>query len=110
MPKFTAKKIDLDLELTTLSGEVVELSGPVLSGAQAGAIYEKMDNEDNEFNKRPQEERTPFAVARLYAEQLTQLYDMSDASWWLENLDAGTITEIKVFVGATLLGVKKKED
>lgn len=118
---FKAKKIDLDLELTTLGGDEFSIPGPALSGGQAGRISERMHDEDTEFDKKPAEERSPFDIVKHYARQLAELYGgvggdgeekpaWSATLWWVENFDLDTVKEIKLFVARTLLGVKKKAD
>jgi hypothetical protein len=119
--RFVAKKIDLDLELTTLSSEKVKVPGPIVSGTQAGKLAERFTEEDQEFDRLPDEERTAVTIGRHFAAQLAGVYapgsgeeglvdpdPWSDPGWWMDNFDVVTIKEIRGFVVATLLGVKKK--
>lgn len=107
--KFKAKKIDLDLELTTLTGEVAELKGPIFSGREAGELANTMNNGGMEFDKLPEEKRTPIEAGLMFGAQLAWVYPEKAPDWWVDNLDITTIKEVRNHVIATLLGVKKKE-
>ena len=106
--KFTAKKIDLDLDLTTLSGDEIPIAGPTFSGREAGELAQRINNGGLEFDKLEIEERTPLAAADLFSEQLCWVYPDIKPEWWVDNFDIGTIKDIRLHIVATLLGVEKK--
>lgn len=106
--KFTAKKIDLDLELTTIAGEILAVKGPAFSGREAGGCANRLNNGGLEFDRLDPELRTPMAAATMFSDQLSSIYVDVAPEWWAENLDLSTIKEIRNHVIATLLGVEKK--
>lgn len=108
--KFTAKKIDLDLELVTLTGESVDIQYKgSLTSKQAGEYLKK-------FNAREKEELQGLSLSekaakihRLNAENLADIYPEYSADWFELNLDPETTQEISVYIGQRLAGLKKSE-
>ena len=103
MEKFQAEKPDLTLELTTLSGEELELNptNPV-SGKVALEITDKW----SVLEKKTKEDDTKSAL-EMVAIELAYIYP-KDKDWFLENFDFGTLNNILTFVAETIGGIKKK--
>lgn len=104
MAKFEAKKLDLDLELVTLSGEQVNLEPKfIISMDTTYKIMKEWTRLDKE-----NEGEEDLEALRLIADQLAFVYP-KDTEWFMSNFDIGTISEIVGFVGQTMGGMAKKE-
>ena len=112
MAKFTAEKIEIDLELTTLGEaqrakaegdepKVIELSLKLILDAQ------KVINIVKEWNilekKKHENIELPFEVMAI---ELAMLYDRPK-EWWLENFDVTTLNKILKHVAGAMAGLKK---
>lgn len=107
--KFEAKKLDLALELITLEGKEVELDcKEIVTGEKAAEIMDSIATMDKEFNLAKDIDKRSSAMIALLGKQLSSIYD-NDPSWWGQNLDPGSIVEIKNHVVSSLMKVRKKE-
>lgn len=103
--KFTAKALDLDLELTTLKGKEVFLDGPkMLNANQAAEAIEKINRQDDDIRK----DNTPAGALQVAAKCLSDIYG-KDPEWWKSEFDYSTLVEIRRYFLNTLAGIKKKE-
>ncbi len=101
--KFQAKKLDLDLELVTLSGETMTIKGPdSITAENASKAITKLRKEDDEIMKDPS--KSP----QITIDSLVGIYG-KDAAFWSGNFDYGTLVEIRQWFTGTLMGIKKKE-
>ena len=104
--EFVAKKIDLDLELTVLSGEKHSFEVRVHTDLKSLLTLVKKWDKINEVNNELEEDKlTPF---ELHCDRLVELYGET-RDWWLTNCDAATINDITRHVAQTIGGVKKSE-
>lgn len=103
MEKFQAEKPDLTLDLTTLSGEELELNpiNPV-SGKVALEITNRWT-----ILEAKQKEDDALSSLEVVAIELSYIYP-KDKNWFLENFDFGTLNSILVYVAETIGGIKKK--
>lgn len=102
MKSFEAKKVDLDLELTTLDGEVVKLSPKVpISTTEALRIMDA-------WSRKEKESEEGINKVLLIGKELEIVYEKK-ANWWADNFDIGTLSEVLVFVAEAIGGVRKKE-
>ena len=104
--EFKATKIDLKLELTTLTGEEIVKDNPTVTAGQAAALMQKMMDMDKEMLDKHRGD-TVFAMECI-DNQLSAIY-CTVGGWWPDNFDSGTLLEIKSFVFNSLARVKKKE-
>ena len=121
MAKFKAEKLDLDLELTTLDGDVVSMSPKTKVNTtktlqiieQWGAMEEEQEAERREEEKAKKEgkeykakkRKNPFEIIAI---ELEMLYS-KDAKWFMDNFDVPTLGKIMNHVAETMGGLKKKE-
>lgn len=105
--KFESKKIDLDLELTTLEGEVkvFKFTG-ILNAKVAGEVATRLAEEDNAFVKRDGDATPEESVEHLDG-QLCRLYNVPSGTF-CEATDVATMVEIKKHFVDTLSGVQKR--
>ncbi len=121
MAKFKAEKLDLDLELTTLDGDVESMSPKTkvnttktLQIIEQWGIMEKEQADE----KRKEEEakkknveyegkkrKSPFEIIAI---ELEMIYP-KDAKWFMDNFDVPTLGKIMTHVAETMGGFKKKE-
>lgn len=102
--KFQATKLDLDLDLETLSGEKVFIEGPKsINATQAADALEKISKEDEKIKKAGAK-----VAIDLMVKSLIGIYG-KDEAFWLGNFDAGLLSEIRKWFSQTLIGVKKKD-
>jgi len=103
--KYVAKKLDLDLELTTLSGEVSNLSPKIkINGSNCIKLaneWKKLEqtNMDKADNKLTGLELVAIELATIYSKP---------KEWWIDNFDPITIRDIVAHVAETMSGVQKK--
>lgn len=98
--KFTAEKLDLDLELITLTGEEISLQPKKLvNGKVAGDLIKKWKGISKADVDDPLKEVTCAQLAEVYPKKI---------DWWLENFDPGTLNAILKHVAETIGGVLKK--
>ena len=103
MKSFVAEAIDADLELTTLSGEKIDLSPKaVLNAKRVTAMFKEWDL----LEKKRKETGSQFDVFETQAIELAGIYE-KPKEWWLENFDIGTLDKILSHVAQTLSRVKK---
>ena len=102
MAKFEAKKIDLDLELTTLDGEEVQLS-PKISMSTEGT-YTIM----KAWTKMEEDTEDGVEKIILISKELAFIYP-KDAKWFRDNLDFITLGTILEHVAKTIGNVQKKK-
>lgn len=96
--KFSATKIDLDLELVTLEGEDVKLS------PKAPPTAEETMNTMNIWKTIEKEENTN--AIQILAKQLAFVYP-KPYEWFLRNFDIRTLSDMVVFVATAMGGVRK---
>ena len=103
--KYVAKKLDLDLELITLSGEVANLSPKIKIN---GTNCIKLANEWKLLEETNLEKtENKLTGMELVAIELTTIYP-KPKEWWTDNFDPITIREIVAYVSGTMVGVQKK--
>lgn len=105
--KFIAKKIDIDLELTTLSGEVVELKPKFqISGKSCIKIareFSLLEKNNNALDKNDDTKKTGLEINAI---ELSMIYP-KEKDWFVNNFDPQTIVDILVYVTDTIAGVQK---
>jgi len=122
MAKFETEKLDLDLELTTIDGDVEPLAPKIKINTtktlelieQWGAMEkeqaiekkkeEKAEKEGKEY-KPTGKRKNPFEIIAI---ELEMIYP-KPAQWWMDNFDIVTLGKIMTHVAETMGGVKKKE-
>ena len=116
--KFTAKKIDLELELTTLDGKEEKLNvvGPINTKKcisimeQWGKIEDdhnaivKKNKELEEEGKEPLKIKFPYEVLAI---QLALVYD-KPKEWFMDNFEPQVLLEIVTHVADSIKIAKKK--
>ena len=113
MAKFEAEKLDLDLDLKTLSGEKVDLSPKIIINASKTVEimqqWQDLEAENKPDKKDKKDERekkiSPF---ELVATELEMIYP-KPKKWWMDNFDIPTLGKIMTHIAETIGGVKKKE-
>lgn len=107
--KFTARQIDLKIELEQMDGKEKTLSVPPLNAKQTSALLDKLIAEDNAFDKEHTDKASEIygEMTEHYSAQLAAIYS-TEASYWSENFDGTTIAEVKKHIIDELLGVRKK--
>jgi len=121
MAKIETEKLDLDLELTTIDGNVVPLSPKVkinttktlelidqwqeMEKVQAveKKKEEKAEKEGKEYKSKNR--KNPFEIIAI---ELEMIYPES-AEWFMDNFDIVTLGKIMTYVAETMGGIKKKE-
>ena len=122
MAKFESEKLDLDLELTTIDGDVEPLAPKIKINTtktlelieQWGVMEkeqaiekkkeEKAEKEGKEY-KPTGKRKNPFEIIAI---ELEMIYP-KPAQWWMDNFDIVTLGKIMTHVAETMGGVKKKE-
>lgn len=103
--KFTAKGIDLDLDLDTLSGENIKIDGPKrINVEQATKILQKIEEADKKIANAP----SATLVLEESVKFLTDVYGR-DKAFWAENFEPALLMEIRKWFINQLAGVKKKD-
>ena len=99
--KFTATKIDLTLELTTLSGEEEVLNPKATATAEeilnTMEVWKSIEIEHKGNN------------IKILAEQLAIVYPKK-SEWFLQNFDVKTLSDIVVYVASSMGGVRKNAE
>ena len=107
--RYESKKIDLTLELVTLSGEELIVKGPTnISAKYAGAMMKKWaayENKDEDNKDSPADE--VIKIADTIAIELSFIYTDTKPEWFLDNFDMGTLNDILRWVAEELTGLKK---
>ena len=105
MAKFTARKVDLVLELTTLSGEEITMDTSIIPSAEnALGIISNWQTIEDSADKDDKK-----AIVSVLADQLAVIYDKKP-EWFLTNLDVGTLSEVVSYVAGALGGIRKNEE
>jgi len=108
MAKFQAAKPDLDLELTTLTGEKIVLKPKkVVSGQVAIEITQFWVKVEKEQKEKKEDEKG-LAIMEIIAKELSHIYP-KEANWFLDNFDVNTLNDILMFVAEAIGGLKKGE-
>ncbi len=95
--KFEAKKIDLSLELVSLTGEIHNLEPVgIMTADRSITVVEAWT----------QIEKDETSVVKIIAEQLAIVYP-KNAEWFLINFDAKTLSDIVKHVAQSLGGLRK---
>ena len=103
MAKFTTKKLDLELQLTTVDGQEVTISPKEGLKFNATNISQIV----NSWAKL-EEVKEKGQTMELLAKQLSYVYD-EDSEWWMDNFRPDTIQEVLIYVAQTLSGFKKND-
>lgn len=121
MAKFETEKLDLDLELTTIDGDVESLSPKIkinttktLELVEQWGVMEKeqaiekrkeeiAEKEGKEYKSKIR--KNPFETIAI---ELAMIYP-KDEKWWMDNFDIVTLGKIMTHVAETMGGIKKKE-
>ena len=98
--KFEAKKIDLDLELTTLNGETITLTPKKLVTATETVSLLKV------WMELENKAKTSIDKVNLAALELAVMYP-KDYDWFMDNFDIGTLTEVLNHVASAIGGIRK---
>jgi len=99
--EFKAESLDLDLELTTLTGEKVELKPKsVMNSTKAIEVTNSWTELEKDEDLNPLE---------LIATELSFIYPKSK-KWFMDNFDPATLNKILIHVAETIGGIKKKEE
>ena len=102
--KFVAQAIDLNLELTTLSGEDVNINGPQkINVEQASKILKKMEEVDKKIAANP----SANLVLKEAENFLIDVYG-KDTAFWTGNFEPALLMEIRNWFINQLAGIKKK--
>lgn len=103
--KFTAKGIDLDLELDTLSGENIKIDGPKkINVDQASKILIKIEEADKRIASQP----SAILVLHEAVFFLIEVYG-KDEAFWSGNFEPALLMEIRKWFINQLAGIKKKD-
>ena len=101
--KFEAKKVDLELELTTLSGENITLNPKKLVTAEETiSLLEK-------WTVLEDKAKTNVQKVKLVANELAVVYP-KDADWFMSNFNIGVLVEILDYVATTVGGIRKNAE
>jgi len=101
--KFEAKKIDLTLELTTLSGEEITLTPRKLVTA------EETVNILRSWTAAEKNAKTNVDRVELLAKELSILYP-KEKEWFLSNFDMTTLSDMLNFVASSIGGIRKNAE
>ena len=121
MKEFKSSNPNIDIKVTTLHGEEVEIKGRyILTAKKTGEI---MDHAQSEFAKevkakevakeaakkakKPIPPKTLSQTIKDAATELEYVYD-KDAAWFMEHLELTLINEIVTFAYEVIGGVVKK--
>lgn len=117
MIKFTAKRIDLEIEVQDLEGKTTALKLPVPLTADAGAkLLDRMVKEESTFQElsTPSEKEGEPDFENFYARsvgfldrQLSDIYG-KEPGYWKDNFDRQTMLDIKGYIVDELNGIRKK--
>lgn len=121
MIKFTAKRIDLEIEVEDMNGKVATLRLPVPLTADAGAkLLDCIVKEESAFQestsprKKVDEKEGEPEVKDLYSRsvdfldrQLCDIYG-KEPGYWKDNFDRQTMLDIKGYIVDELNGIRKK--
>ena len=106
--KFEARKIDLDLELTTLDGSTFKLKPTIKTSANSSLkmlnLFEAIENDNAEERKKDES-----VAIKIIAQQLASVYD-KDQEWFMDNFDVRTLSEIIGYVSSAMVGLVKNEE
>lgn len=101
--EFKAKEVDMDLQLTTLSGESLLLTPERKMSTEEALRIMRL------WTKKEAEElKDSFDKINLLAFELSTVYD-KEPEWWVQNFDIVTLSQIVVFVAEAIGGIEKKE-
>ena len=107
--KFTAKKVDLTLELENVDGYVKKFEFGYGGGIINAKTAEKLGNEFVVFEQAqaslPTSER--LSKSDMVARELKMAYPEFDEEWALESFTLGELQEIIMWLANGLAGVKK---
>jgi uncharacterized ubiquitin-like protein YukD len=104
MKEFTSKKIDLDIDLTTINNEQVELRyAGKLTAKESLNIVEKFTELETSDMKN--------GIERFMTvcKELNFLYPAYKAEWFLDNVDPETLQDMIRYISQGLAGLKKRE-
>jgi len=111
--KFVAKKLDLTLELTLLSGETVTIEPAinVSSAVQAENILAELTRLEKNVGKSALLKEGEISATQCIDAQLNIIYGEQGAGkdFWSSNLDAETLRQCIQYVCNTIAGLKKSE-
>lgn len=109
MKEFTANKPDLDLKITTIHDEEVEVKGRyLLSAAKSEEIMRFFNKVEEAYEKeKDSKKETRKSGIDLVADELEYVYD-KDAQWFKDNIDLGLMNEILVYAAGIIGGLLKK--
>jgi len=103
--QFEAKKIDIDLELTTLNGEEVTLKPKVAMSTEGTygimKAWTKLEEKQSEDSKG-------LDRILVLSEELACVYP-KEAIWFRNNFDLGTLGSILEFIATTIAAIRKKD-
>ncbi len=102
--EFKAQKLDLDLDLTTLSGDKVYLKPKIImNGTNCMNVMKEWTLLEDKYKQ----ENNIYAKPGLLFEELSVIYN-KPKEWWPENLPLGLINEILGYVAETMGSLRKK--
>lgn len=110
MPKFTAKKIDLDLELTLANGEEKKITGPSIGYTEGRRIMEANTRREMDVQEKVAEQDQFFAFVEVHAQCLADIYGPEEypPQWWVDNIDPTTIRDIIRYIAQEIIGAEKR--
>ena len=102
--KFTAKPIDLDLELTLQSKEEVFIAGPTVVNSEQAVKLLKLISKDDELMMKEGPEKSIDITCSF----LKDIYG-KDKPFWVDNFPPSLLFEIRKWFVRELAGIKKKD-
>lgn len=105
MAKFTAKRIDMALELTTLDGEEITKEPQIkISAFEADRMFHFFNEYETANDEKELTDRDSKIL--VVAKEIAEVYGESP-EWWMQNFDFATLNDIILFIGQSLAGLKK---
>lgn len=108
---FKSKKIDMNINLTTDAGEVVELifDKPVTAAlaVEMGKKFKTYEKECEEKNANAKTDDESVPLVEIQANEMSMFYPKYSAKWFAENTDPGTLQEMIVHLSESMAGLKK---
>jgi len=108
--KFECEKIDMDIDLTTMKGEKVQLIfKEALTVDLAEKINAKLGAYEKECDEKNKKEPRSITHHTILANEMSIFYPDVKPQWFKSNVDPCTLQAMINFLAQGLVGLKKRE-
>jgi len=107
--KFIAKRIDLEIEVETLSGETKIFKTAPMNAESASLLLDKMIADEKAFvtDVDDIDKGNAWQKASVFMDDFLSAVYNTEKGYWKANFDIGTMKEIKTFIFNELSAARK---